>query len=417
MSDATPLFRQAALDRLTSPDQLDHLIRVTSPLGWLALSALGTLCAAVVAWAVLGDVATRVGGDGILVAQGGGVVDAIAPAPGILISLAVHPGDRLTKGQMMAELVQPAARQTLEHARDTVRDLHEEHARLAGRLTTMVEQRRDSTNRQRMRLAAIAAAAQQRADFYHQQVTELADPASRSTVTRQRLQDLRQGGQDADQEILRVRGELARLETEEIDASDRRDAQLAQSRMRVADAERRLGELADSYAATSRVLAPADGEVIELKAAEGIFVTAGSPLASLETGTGSLEAVLFVPPEHGKQIRVGMAVQIAPATVRREEFGTIMGRVVSISDFPASASGMEAVLRNAELVRRFSRDGPPYAARIALATNDSGYIWSSGQAPMPVTSGTLVSADVTIEHRRPIALVLPFLDAFTGRHP
>jgi hypothetical protein len=39
-----PLFRQAALERLSSPEQLDQLVRVTHPLGWLALLALSRSC-------------------------------------------------------------------------------------------------------------------------------------------------------------------------------------------------------------------------------------------------------------------------------------------------------------------------------------------------------------------------------------
>ena len=34
------IFRQAALDRLSSPEQLDRVMRVTDPKGWIALSGL-----------------------------------------------------------------------------------------------------------------------------------------------------------------------------------------------------------------------------------------------------------------------------------------------------------------------------------------------------------------------------------------
>ena len=58
------IFRKAALDRLSSPDQLDSLLSVTSPLSWLALlAALGLLALGVV-WACLGTITTRVEGQG-----------------------------------------------------------------------------------------------------------------------------------------------------------------------------------------------------------------------------------------------------------------------------------------------------------------------------------------------------------------
>ncbi len=54
------IFRQAALERLSSPDQLDRLISLSSPLSWAALAALLVLLAAIVSWSILGTVPTRV---------------------------------------------------------------------------------------------------------------------------------------------------------------------------------------------------------------------------------------------------------------------------------------------------------------------------------------------------------------------
>ena len=54
------LFRQEAMDKTLSPDELDRLMRVTSPRGWLALIALLALVAAAVAWGVFGTIPVAV---------------------------------------------------------------------------------------------------------------------------------------------------------------------------------------------------------------------------------------------------------------------------------------------------------------------------------------------------------------------
>ncbi len=60
------IFRKAALDRLSSPDQLDALLSVTSPRSWLALlTALGLLALGVV-WACIGTITTGVEGQGMI---------------------------------------------------------------------------------------------------------------------------------------------------------------------------------------------------------------------------------------------------------------------------------------------------------------------------------------------------------------
>ena len=64
-----PLFHQEAMDKTLSPDELDRLMRVTDPKGWLALIALLALVAATVVWGVFGNVPIEVGGDkGVLLA-------------------------------------------------------------------------------------------------------------------------------------------------------------------------------------------------------------------------------------------------------------------------------------------------------------------------------------------------------------
>jgi hypothetical protein len=68
------LFRKAALDKLASPERLDVLMQVTSPLGWLALLTMAVLLASIVAWSIFGSMSETVYGEGILV--GGGLPDA-----------------------------------------------------------------------------------------------------------------------------------------------------------------------------------------------------------------------------------------------------------------------------------------------------------------------------------------------------
>ena len=54
------LFRKVALERLSLPEQLDQLMAVTGPRGWIALAGIGLLLLIAILWSVLGRVATRV---------------------------------------------------------------------------------------------------------------------------------------------------------------------------------------------------------------------------------------------------------------------------------------------------------------------------------------------------------------------
>ena len=52
-------------------EQLDQQLQVTSPRGWIALTAIWALLAAIIAWSLLGTVPTKEEGEGILVTRGG----------------------------------------------------------------------------------------------------------------------------------------------------------------------------------------------------------------------------------------------------------------------------------------------------------------------------------------------------------
>jgi len=157
------------------------------------------------------------------------------------------------------------------------------------------------------------------------------------------------------------------------------------------------------------------GHVTEIKTAQGSVLQAGSAILSIQSGGDGLELELYIPAEHGKKVKPGMEVQIEPSTVKKEESGTMLGRVRSISDFPATPQGMLSVLQNEQLVHQFTVNGPPYAARVVLdpsPTHAGGYRWSSGDGPdIAITSGTLVTAEVTVREQHPISLVIPLMPA------
>ena len=96
---------------------------------------------------------------------------------------------------------------------------------------------------------------------------------------------------------------------------------------------------------------------------------------------------------------------------RALEFGSMTGRVESISEFPVSLDGMTAVLQKEDLARTFSSGGPPYAGRVVLtpdSTTTSGFAWTSPKgADVDITAGML--AEVEIERQPPVALVMPLL--------
>jgi hypothetical protein len=114
--DQTKLFRKAALDRLSSPEQLHTLMRVTNAKGWLALVGCALIVVTAVVWGVLGSVRTKVTAQGILLG-GAGIAEVTSQGEGDVASIEVKVGDVVKKGQVVAKVAQPALGQLIASRR------------------------------------------------------------------------------------------------------------------------------------------------------------------------------------------------------------------------------------------------------------------------------------------------------------
>jgi HlyD family secretion protein len=179
-----------------------------------------------------------------------------------------------------------------------------------------------------------------------------------------------------------------------------------------------MNAAAELLSQNTRVLSPIEGRVVEVKISPGSVLAIGTPVVEIESEGKELQAVIYIAAEHGKQVKPGMSVQLEPTTVKREEFGMMLGTVLSVSDFPMTPQGINAVLHNENLVSRFSHNGAPYAAEMALeqdASTKTGYRWAVGQGPdIHLTSGTLTRAEITTRRQRPLDLVIPLIRHLTG---
>jgi HlyD family secretion protein len=193
---------------------------------------------------------------------------------------------------------------------------------------------------------------------------------------------------------------------------------LQQSQFAANNARREMEALAGTLGRNSEVVSPIAGRVVEIKISAGSVLSVGTPVVLIEDEGAKLEAVIYIPAEQGKNVKPGFQVRVAPNTVKREEFGTMVGTVLDVSDFPVTPQGMTAVLHNDQLVKLFSHDGAPYAVAVSLQQDKStasGYQWAVGKGPeVHLTSGTLAQAEITTRNRRPLDLVVPLIKKLTG---
>lgn len=279
------IFRETPLKNLSSVDQLDQLIKVTSGRGWLSLIGIGVILISVLLWLFLGTLTSKVSGVGILL-NNGGVYNIVHNSSGQVLDIRYKNGDIIEKGSVIARIDLPESEK------------------------------------------------------------------EKSSI----------------EELIRK----------------------------------------------SQIISPIRGRLLELNLLEGSMVTPGETLAVLEQqdSTTKLEAILYVSAEEGEEISPGMEAQLSPTIVNKEEYGFMLGRVVSVAAYPETEQSLINTLGNINLASLLKEEEVPLKVEIDLITSSrtkSGYKWSSSQGPpIIIQSGMIVKGSIVVNKEIPVNRIIPW---------
>ena len=411
-------FRTVALQRAASPEQLDHLVSITKPSDWILIFVIVLALAAALTWGIVGRIATRAAGEGILISSGGRVVEAASAAAGRLSSINVSVGDHVVQGQPIAEIVQTDIQQRYASAVEVFHERERQHADLIAKTARELASKGQNFAKLEAAFNQVIKATDQRIDYLTVDVKNLEELLAKGYTTRRNLEERRRELTDAQQRKEDTQNEILKLRSQKTDLEAQRERESQQSEFALNDARRQMDAAAGQLNQNTQVVSPIEGRVLEVKISPGAVLAVGTPVVAIESEGGKLEALVYIPAERGKNVKLGMPVRIEPSTVKREEFGTMVGSVVAISDFPITPQGMAAVLHNESLVKRFANEGAAYAATVSLEQDSetvSGYRWAVGKGPpIRLSSGTLTRAEITTRSQRPLDLVVPLFRRLTG---
>ena len=411
------IFRRAALERLSSPEQLDYLMSITSPAGWLAISAIGIILFLIVLWGFLGRVPDKVSGSGILI-RGGAVYDVAAANDGFVTQVLVKPGDEVTSGQIVATMSQSELDLKIKTTELELKGLQAQDADMTQR-----ETKSDS--------AAIAD--------YEKEGKALEDAEKSYRVQIQADQtefdnqsSLLQKGLTTPSTVNKARDNLYAVQLQMADTQVK-ESEIKTSEIKVArETQTARNERAKEINKTSldlqqyreqrdsgtKVICRYSGRVIEKLVERGSPVSSKDRIITVEAEDAPMQAVIYVPGGEGKKVLEGQEIQVSPSTVKAEEYGFILGKVTSVSYFPSTPEGMKVVLRNEELVKELSSKGAPIEVTALLtkdSTTKSGYKWSSSQGPPTgIFSGTQATASIVVDRKPPVEFVIPKIKEILG---
>lgn len=428
---AKQLFRKVALERISSPEQLDQLITITTPLGWLSLLATMIFLVGIIFWGIYGSIPTQVQGQGILLKKEG-IASIQAQNSGRITKINVEVGDIVEKGQIVARLHQDDLLERIRKAQLDLKNLE----------TSFEEKKKTDEEAKSIRLQEL----HQREINQHQHIKNLETQINAQHVLEEQKQKLKKGIEtlvkegiitnnkllEAENEIVRIQQNINTLkldieraknqlntivlEIKKIESTETID-ELTHSQQ-VEKLKLEIRTLQATFAESSQVISPYEGRIVEIPQKEGDLVRPGTAMFLMEKAgeNPELEVIAYFSPFIGKQIEKNMKMQIAPSIVKREEYGSLEGIVSKVDKYPSTFATVMKTLQNETLARMLVLDAAPIEIRANLISDTntvSGYKWSSGSGPpIGIDSGTICFIMVTVKEQAPITLVIPLLKKY-----
>ncbi len=412
------LFNNSKSPNSASPDRLDMPIRIKTFKSWLMWIIITCIFIAVILWSIVGNVYVRVGGQGIILPQPAEIFDAAAQGKGLLVSLKIKIGDKVKKGQIIAEINVKELHKQIDETKKYLSNLKQQKIQTIELINKQTKYLNDYTEKFNKALEVQKTNTDKYKSFMTKFVSSektIANEGAISMMTYERaieslfkidntLFDIisKKASQKLNQERYRFEW------TKEI---FNLDLQILKTEEELVEQQLKLEEF-------KFIRSPINGVINQLLARPGTYLFPGTSVATVVTESKRDDVLGFFSPFNGKRIDNGMIAFISPSIAKKELYGTIESKVQGVSEYPLDIKTLTSVLKEPDLAKLFSKNGPPIMCKLSLERDTgtyTGFKWTSRNGPhFKITNGTICDISVVVQKRKPITLVIPFFRKLLG---
>ena len=357
--DSQPIFRDEALAYISTPSDVNKVITVVGSGTWIIILTLVIAMIFGLGWLFYGSIPITLQGQGILIPKGG-IFKTITSPEGfnVIKDLRVKAGQFVEKDQVIAVLDNPEITKTISVRTDYVSDLKRKRDQLSLDAESSIKDKKEN---------------------YEKQKKIIEDGVKTKVVYLKRLEDnlvkqkaLLKKGYARQQNVLDVENQINTIKQEDFHSKEKliqlqkelivdqenwkqRERDIA---IKLSDEVRGLQDLQTRQDTTKIVKSPMSAKVISVHHKVRDNVPANEPLVTLSQGDETqLEALVYLNPLEGKEVKVGMKVYMIPTHLEKEHVGYIEGEVTHVSTYPETVRSLMSTLQNEELVKKFGAPG------------------------------------------------------------
>lgn len=176
-----------------------------------------------------------------------------------------------------------------------------------------------------------------------------------------------------------------------------------------------IDDLQADYGNKSLIRSQVSGKVISAAKA-GDFIEPGQEIARVVRQAryaNDHQVICYMPAALAKRLSVGMEAQVSPDFAPREEYGYMIGVIVSISPYPVSQEEIETAVGSLATGMNIRQDTSLMEVRINLALDSAvpgtqaRMLWSNPKGRfIDISMGTLCKVQIIVSRRTPIQLML-----------
>ena len=406
------IFRDKALQKLSSPEQLDTAVTLIPSAGWLSLLILGLFTLVIILWGFMGSLSYPQYGTGVII-SGERIHGVYSQGSGVVNSMNVAVGDHVEYGQIIGRIDMPQLVGNIAQIKNQIvllRKEYEDVKAMDEKYLKSVEGYYDaqiaSSKKQEDELEQIFL-------WYEKFLANAEGVKKQGIISDYSLQQQKTT-------FVSVLNNLSTMRNNQLNYDSQKQNTVFTQRKdhdskleNIGEQLFQAGTQIDALISQSLIISYSSGYVQEVLAFQGDVIQLNERVANLaEKGDQPLKAVLYFSTVDGKAIQYGMEAQITPTFLQAEDYGSIKGLVMSTSPYPTSQEEINETFLNQALsnVVMNTTGGSPYKIEVALLRSPdtlSGFQWTTSKGPpFKIKGGSLVTGAVITQTEKPINLVV-----------
>lgn len=410
---------QTSQNKLSSPDELDKLVRITKPSSWILIFTMSAFALIVIVWAIWGSIPQKIYGLGIITSNTG-IHRITSVYPGAVAEIFYAQGDTVLEGMTLMRINQPELFSQIQELNLQLKALQFQDSLLNTADFAESSAKAQSYKLQQNRAKKEIDNLHDRISFYEDKLKKQKELLDKGLITVTEFEGTRETIKEFKLQIVSTEQLLKEIDLGQTEWEYAKKSRKTDLTAQISVLTKKIENLKEEYERQTLIRSNCDGIIVDQLVSAGDVVSPNASLYVIEEFKTQDNYILelYIPFNSDAKVEVGQLAQVNPFSVNKEKYGQIIGKVLKVNKYPSSTASLMDDLKNDALVNLLNSQGPRYKVIVQLDRDPltiSGFKWSSKYGPpFKVSTGTVCQGSVLVRDKSPLDLIIPLFKEYLG---